>query len=61
VNDTEHPTQTPTIKAWLILAAVVAVLVVIVFATGWADDDAPPGSRGRAPVSTAAPSPSPSR
>ena len=33
---------------------VVAVLVVV-FATGWADDRAEPGSRGRAPVSTAAP------
>jgi hypothetical protein len=30
--------------------AVVVVLVIVAFATGWADDKAPPGNRGRAPV-----------
>jgi len=30
----------------LAFVAVIAALVVIGFATGWADDKAPPGSRG---------------
>jgi UDP-N-acetylmuramyl pentapeptide phosphotransferase/UDP-N-acetylglucosamine-1-phosphate transferase len=38
----------------LAVLLVVAVLIVV-FATGWADDRAKPGSKGRAPVSTAAP------
>jgi hypothetical protein len=33
-----------------ILLAVVAALVVLVFALGWADDKAPPGSTGRGTV-----------
>jgi hypothetical protein len=36
--------------AILALAAVVLVMLV----TGWADDKAPPGSRGRVPVSQTA-------
>ena len=36
----------------LIVAALVAVVLIIVFAAGWADDKAKPGSTGRAPVST---------
>jgi hypothetical protein len=39
----------------LIVLAVVAALVVIAFATGWVDDQAPPGSRGRVPVTTTSP------
>ena len=38
----------------LAVLLVVAVLIVV-FATGWADDRAKPGSRGRAPVGTTAP------
>jgi hypothetical protein len=29
----------------------VAAVVAVMFATGWADDKAPPGSQGRVPVS----------
>jgi hypothetical protein len=42
------------IRILLAVLLVVAILIVV-FATGWADDRAKPGSRGRAPVSTAAP------
>ena len=38
----------------LAVLLVVAVLIVV-FATGWADDRAKPGSTGRAPVSSSAP------
>jgi hypothetical protein len=38
----------------LILVAVVAAILVVVFATGWADDKARPGTQGRTPVSTPA-------
>ena len=34
----------------LILLALFAAIVVLVLATGWADDEAPPGSKGRVPV-----------
>jgi hypothetical protein len=41
--------------AWiLLLVGIVAVIVVLTFVTGWADDKAPPGGRGRVPV-TASP------
>jgi hypothetical protein len=39
----------------VILVVTVAVLVVGIFVTGWADDGAPPGSGGRAPVTNPAP------
>jgi UDP-N-acetylmuramyl pentapeptide phosphotransferase/UDP-N-acetylglucosamine-1-phosphate transferase len=39
----------------IIAILVVVAVLIVVFATGWADDRAKPGSRGRAPVSTAAP------
>ncbi|HEV7752234.1 MAG TPA: hypothetical protein VGO71_11880 [Baekduia sp.] len=35
------------ITAILILGAAVAAIVVVMFATGWADDKAPPGSGSR--------------
>ena len=35
----------------LITLAIVAAILVVVFATGWADDKARPGTSGRAPVS----------
>jgi hypothetical protein len=38
----------------LIAVVVVVAVLIVVFASGWADDRAKPGSRGRAPVSTAA-------
>ena len=38
----------------LAVLLVIAVLIVV-FATGWADDRAKPGSTGRAPVSSSAP------
>jgi hypothetical protein len=34
----------------LILLAVAAAVVVLMLASGWADDNAPPGSQGRVPV-----------
>ena len=34
----------------LILLVVVTAIVVLMLATGWADDKAPPGSKGRVPV-----------
>ena len=39
----------------LLAIAIVAALVVVAFLSGWADDKAPPGSRGRGQVSTTAP------
>jgi hypothetical protein len=40
----------------LIFLALVAVIVVVMLATGWADDKAPPGSQGRGgPVTYTAP------
>ena len=34
-----------------IVVAIVAAILVVVFAAGWADDKARPGTSGRAPVS----------
>jgi hypothetical protein len=39
----------------LLVVLLVAAIVVVVFATGWVDDRAKPGSTGRAPVSSTAP------
>jgi hypothetical protein len=39
----------------LIFLALVAAIVVVMLATGWADDKAPPGSQGRVPVTYTAP------
>jgi hypothetical protein len=39
----------------LIFLALVAAIVVVMLATGWADDKAPPGSQGRVPVTDTAP------
>jgi hypothetical protein len=41
------------VRILLAVLLVVAVLIVV-FATGWADDRAKPGSTGRAPVSSTA-------
>jgi hypothetical protein len=41
------------IRILLAVLFVVAILIVL-FATGWADDRAKPGSTGRAPVSSTA-------
>ena len=41
------------IRILLAVVLVVAILIVV-FATGWADDRAKPGSTGRAPVSSTA-------
>ena len=41
----------------LITLAIVAAILVVVFATGWADDKARRGTQGRAPVSTPATTP----
>ena len=38
----------------LLVVLLVAAVLVVVFATGWADDRAKPGSTGRAPVSSTA-------
>ena len=38
----------------LLVVLVVAAILIVVFATGWADDRAKPGSTGRAPVSSTA-------
>ena len=42
------------VRIFIAVLLVVAVLIVV-FATGWADDKAKPGSTGRAPVSSTAP------
>ena len=34
----------------LTLLALAAAIIVVMLATGWADDKAPPGSQGRVPV-----------
>jgi hypothetical protein len=39
----------------LLVVVLLAAIVVVAFATGWADDRAKPGSTGRAPVSSTAP------
>jgi hypothetical protein len=39
----------------LLAVLLVVAILIVVFATGWADDRAKPGSRGRAPVGTSAP------
>jgi hypothetical protein len=41
----------------LIVLAVIAAILVVVFATGWADDKARPGTQGRTPVSPPATTP----
>jgi hypothetical protein len=38
----------------LLAVLLVVALLIVVFATGWADDRAKPGSTGRAPVSSTA-------
>jgi hypothetical protein len=38
----------------LLAVVLVVALLIVVFATGWADDRAKPGSTGRAPVSSTA-------
>jgi hypothetical protein len=38
----------------LLVVLLIVALLVVVFATGWADDRAKPGSTGRAPVSSTA-------
>jgi hypothetical protein len=39
----------------LVVLVIVAAILIVVFAAGWADDRAKPGSAGRAPVSSTAP------
>ena len=39
----------------ILVVALVAASLIAVFATGWADDRARPGSTGRVPVSGTAP------
>ena len=39
----------------LLVVALVAAVLIVAFASGWADDKAKPGSTGRAPVSSTAP------
>jgi hypothetical protein len=39
----------------LTLLALAATIIVVVLATGWADDKAPAGSKGRVPVSSMTP------
>jgi hypothetical protein len=42
------------IRILLAVLLIVAILIVV-FASGWADDRAKPGSTGRAPVTSTAP------
>jgi hypothetical protein len=37
----------------LIFLALVAAIIAVMFVAGWADDHAPPGSKGRVPVTAA--------
>jgi hypothetical protein len=39
----------------ILVVALVAAILIAVFASGWADDRAKPGSTGRAPVSATTP------
>jgi hypothetical protein len=39
----------------LLAALVVVAILIVAFATGWADDKAKPGSKGRGTVTTTAP------
>jgi hypothetical protein len=39
----------------LLVGLLVVAILIVVFAAGWADDRAKPGSTGRAPVSSTAP------
>jgi hypothetical protein len=39
----------------LLAVLLVVAIVIVVFASGWADDRAKPGSTGRAPVTSTAP------
>lgn len=39
----------------ILAVVVVAAIIVIVVASGWLDDKAKPGTKGRAPVATQAP------
>jgi hypothetical protein len=39
----------------LLAVLLVVAIVIVVFASGWADDRAKPGSTGRAPVTNTAP------
>jgi hypothetical protein len=49
------------ITAILILGAAVAAIVVVMFATGWADDKAPPGSGSRGGAAVSVPSTGPTQ
>lgn len=40
----------------IIFLVAVAAVVAVMFVTGWADDKAPPGSKGRVPVGEMTPS-----
>lgn len=40
----------------IIFVVAVAPIVIVMFVTGWADDKAPPGSKGRATVTYTDPS-----
>jgi hypothetical protein len=45
-----RPSEPANVKRIVIAVLIVAAIVVLLFATGWADDRAPPGTRGRATV-----------
>jgi hypothetical protein len=47
--------QLPTSARIAILIVAVGAVVAVFLVTGWADDRAAPGSRGRVPVPTATP------
>jgi hypothetical protein len=49
--DLSVPVLTNTVRIMILLVAVCAV-VIVMLATGWADDKAKPGSGGRVPVPT---------
>ena len=48
------PSSPANLKAIVIAVLIVAAVLVLVFATGWADDRARPGTRGRATVNAPA-------
>ena len=49
----------PSNTAQIIVVVTVAAIVILMFATGLADDKAPPGSGGRVPVTDTATNDSP--
>ena len=51
-DPTDHAGRQHPGRSLLIAVVLVAALIAVVFLTGWADDKATPGTRGRGTVNT---------